>query len=104
MVRCNNDSLVHCLLLKNLDARVLPVLADSVSSGSFGIGSRYSYMLLSFKVQAQLCIKERNGPSEVVVIVDDGKDFHHKRLLVHANIYDYRLHSVKGQIFFKLLT
>ena len=34
-------------------------------------------MLLSFKIQAQLHIKGRNEPSEVVMVVDGVKDLHH---------------------------
>ena len=62
-------------------------------------------MLLSFKIQAQLHIKGRNGPSEVVMVVDGVIDLHHAcALAVRADIYDYRSRGVKGQIFFKLLT
>ena len=61
-------------------------------------------MLLSFKIQAQLHIKGRNGPSEVVMVVDGVKDLHHVYLFVRADFYDYRSRGVKGQIFFKLLS
>ena len=61
-------------------------------------------MLLSFKIQAQLHIKGRNGRSEVVMVVDGVKDLHHVHSFVRADIYDYRSRGVKGQIFFKFLT
>ena len=61
-------------------------------------------MLLSFKIQAQLHIKGRNEPSEVVMVVDGVKDLHHVHLFVRADIYDYRSRGIKGQILFKLLT
>ena len=61
-------------------------------------------MLISFKIEAQLHIKGRNGPSEVVMVVDGVKDLHHAHSLVRADICDYRSRGVKGQIFFKLLT
>ena len=61
-------------------------------------------MLLSFKIQAQLCIKGRNGPSEVVMVVDGVKDLHHAHSLVRADSGNHRSRGVKGQIFFKLLT
>ena len=61
-------------------------------------------MPLSFKIQAQLHIKGRNGLSEVVMVADGVKDLHHEHLLVHADIYNYRSRGVKGQIFFNLLT
>ena len=38
-------------------------------------------MLLSFKIQAQLHIKGKNGPSEVVMVVDGVKDLHHAHSL-----------------------
>ena len=43
-------------------------------------------MLLLFKIQAQLNIKGRNGPSEVVMVVDGVKDLHHAHSLVRADI------------------
>ena len=49
-------------------------------------------MLPSFKIQVQLHIKGRNGPSEVVMVVDGVKDLHHEHLLVHDAIYDYFFH------------
>ena len=61
-------------------------------------------MLLSFKIQAQLHMKGRNVPSEVVMVVDGVKRFASRALAVRADIYDYRSRGVKGQIFFKLLT
>ena len=61
-------------------------------------------MLLSFKIQAQLHIKGRNGPSEVVMVVDGVQRFASRALAVCSDIYDYRSRGVKGQIFFKLLT
>ena len=61
-------------------------------------------MLLSFKIQAKLRIKGRNGPSEVVMVVNGVNDLHHAHSLVRADIRDYRSRGVKGQIFFKLLT
>ena len=44
-------------------------------------------MLLSFQIQAQLHIKGRNEPPEVVIIVDGVKDLHHKHSLLHTDIY-----------------
>ena len=61
-------------------------------------------MLLSFKIQAQLHMKGRNEPPEVVIVVDGVKDLHHKHSLLCVDIYDYRSRGVKAQIFFKLLT
>ena len=61
-------------------------------------------MLLPFKIQAQLHIKGRNGPSQVVIVVDGVKYLHHEHSLVPADICDYRSRGVKGQIFFKPLT
>ena len=61
-------------------------------------------MLLPFKIQAQLHLKGRNGPSQVVMVVDSVNDLHHEHSLVRADICDYRSRGVKGQIFFKLLT
>ena len=44
-------------------------------------------MLLSFKIQARLHIKGRNGPSEVVMVVDGVIDLHHAcALAVRADI------------------
>ena len=58
-------------------------------------------MLLSFKIQAQLHIKGRNGPSDVVMVVDGVTErFASCALAVRADIYDYRSRGVKGQIFF----
>ena len=44
------------------------------------------YMLLTFKIQAQLHVKGRNEPPEVVMVVDGLKDLHHEHSLVHADI------------------
>ena len=44
------------------------------------------YMLLTFKIQAQLHVKGRNEPPEVVMVVDGVKDLHHEHSLVHADI------------------
>ena len=43
-------------------------------------------MLLTFKMQAQLHVKSRNEPPEVVMVVDGLKDLHHEHSLVRANI------------------
>ena len=61
-------------------------------------------MLLSFKIQAQLHIKGRNGSSEVVTVVDGVKDLHHVHSFVHTDIHNYHSRGVKAQIFFKFLT
>ena len=44
-------------------------------------------MLLSFKIQAQLRIKGRNGPSEVVMVVDGVKDLPASRPLACTRQY-----------------
>ena len=53
-------------------------------------------MLLSFKIQAQLYIKGRNKPPEVVMVIDRVKDLYHDHSLVRADIYDYRSSGIKA--------
>ena len=63
---------------------------------SQGVTKPSIYMLLSFKIQAPLCINGRNGPLEVVMVVDGVKDLCHKRSLLRTDIYNCHSHGVKS--------